>query len=290
MDEFSPPITYTPQEKQIQKLPSPFPPLSKEELCTEWGKELYAGLHFANDLDLYRAITCFKRAKIFMPPSQSGRRNQIDYHLLQCYYLGGRYEEALTVFETTQLGQLDSTFPAANEMALMLYECYQKTHQLEKAEQLFGLLQKIAPENGEKVRLGEAFIAGDLETLHASGNPRIETFVNEYECNAKSVNKARLYNALLPGAGYAYVGQKNTAVTSFCINALFTAAAIYSFTNDNIPLGVILTSLEGGWYFGGIHGAGLAALKFNENYYAVNGKEVMVCEKLFPLLMWETSF
>lgn len=290
VEEFSPSVIYTPQEKQIQKLPSPFPPLTKEELCTEWGKELYAGLHFANELDLYRAITAFKRGKIFLPSSQKQRRNQFDFHLMQCYYLGEMYADALQIFETSGLFTVDTSFPAAKEMATIVYDCYQKTDQPEKAERIFSLVQQLNPEAAQKIKLGEAFLAGRLDELEESSNARVLSFVEDYRREAKSVGKARLYNALLPGAGYAYVGQKQTAITSFCINALFTTAAVFSFRNNNIPLGVILTSLEGGWYFGGINGAGLAAQKYNELYYAANGKEVMVCEKLFPILTWETSF
>lgn len=289
-EEFTPDIHYTPQEKQIQKLPTPFPLLSKEELCTEWGKELYVGLHFANDLDLYRAVTAFKRAKIFLPASKRARRDQIDFHVMQCYYLGGRYEDTLQVFDTSGLLNVDNFFPASKEMALMLYDCYQKTQQPEKGERIFGLLQQIAPEAAQTLKLGEALTKGDFCTLEQAGNERIDLFLKEYRMCAKDVSKARLYNALLPGAGYAYVGQMQTALTSFCINALFTGAAYFSYRNHNIPLAVILTSLEGGWYFGGIHGAGLSAQKYNENLYAINGKEVMVCEKLFPVLMWEVSF
>ena len=290
VEEFSPPITYIPQEKHIQKLACPFHPLTKEELCTEWGKELFVGLHFASELDLYRAITAFKRGKIFLPPSQKNRRNQFDYHLLQCYYLAERYEDALQLFETTGLYTVETSFPAAKEMAVIVYDCYQKTGQCEKAEKIFALLQLLNPEAAANIQLGERFLAGDLDALSNSSNERVQTFAADYCANAKSIGKARLYNALLPGAGYLYVGQKQTALTSFCINVLFTTAAIYSFRNNNVPLGVILTSLEGGWYFGGINGAGLAAQKYNEIYYASNGKEVMVCEKLFPILNWETSF
>lgn len=290
IEEFSPTIAYTPQEKHIQKLPCPFPPLTKEELCTEWGKELYVGLHFATELDLYRAITAFKRGKIFLPASQKNRRNQFDYHLLQCYYLGERYEDALQVFETTGLYTIETSFPAAKEMTVIVYDCYQKTGQFEKAERMFALLQQLNPTAAENIKLGEDFLAGHLDELASSSNEKVQAFVADYCTNAKSVGKARLYNALLPGAGYLYVGQKQTAITSFCINALFTTAAVFSFRNNNVPLGIILTSLEGGWYFGGINGAGLAAQKYNEIYYAANGKEVMVCEKLFPVLNWGTSF
>ena len=42
-----------------------------------------------------------------------------------------------------------------------------------------------------------------------------------YTENWKSPTKARWLNGILPGAGYSYIGQKQTALTSFLINALF---------------------------------------------------------------------
>ncbi len=97
-------------------------------------------------------------------------------------------------------------------------------------------------------------------------------------------------NAILPGAGYYYVGQKKTAVTSFLINALFIGTAWVFFQQKNVPAALITLSFETGWYFGGINGAGLAANEYNERLYEVNTKEQLFENKLFPLFYFKKSF
>src|SRR5262245_34129397 len=62
-----PQITYYPNSSILEKFPSSFPSLSPDELQTEWGKELYLGLKFAREFDLYRALTCYKRS-LFLAP------------------------------------------------------------------------------------------------------------------------------------------------------------------------------------------------------------------------------
>lgn len=79
--------------------------------------------------------------------------------------------------------------------------------------------------------------------------------IEGYEKHAKSIKTAQCLNAVLPGAGYWYIGQKQTAVTALLVNSLFIGAASYFFVDGNIPAGVITLSLESGWYFGGIYGA-----------------------------------
>lgn len=101
---------------------------------------------------------------------------------------------------------------------------------------------------------------------------------------------ARLLNALLPGAGYYYVGQKNTALTSFCLNVLFTAAAYRFFDQGDTAAGIIATSLELGWYIGGINGAGMAAIELNEKNWRNFCEERMEKEKVWPIFEVQTQF
>ena len=79
-------------------------------------------------------------------------------------------------------------------------------------------------------------------------------------------------------------------MTSFMINASFIAASWYFFDHGNYGAGIITSSLEFGWYFGGINGAGLAAKEWNQHIYNIKGKELMIEMRLFPVLMLEASF
>jgi tetratricopeptide (TPR) repeat protein len=293
--EFEPTILYTPTQRQIEQLPSPFEKLTREDLQYEWGKELYIGLNFANELDFYRAITSFKRALIMLPKSKTDRRMQIEYNIVLSYYLGQKYQEALSYYCSSQLDQATPEFLAYRELLILLYDCYQQTGKEEKAESIRELLEEIDAETAEKLELSEAFIEGDLACISElrdseSEDDSIHDFLNNYHAKALSVNKARTLNAVLPGAGYYYVGQKNAAVTSFIINGLFTWAAYAFFKNGYYAAGAITVSLESGWYIGGINGAGLAANEYNTRLYETGAKETMVKNCLFPVLMLQKSF
>ncbi len=290
-----PTIQYATSPRLISSLPSPFEKLTTEELNTPWGKELYIGLCFARELDLYRAITALKRALILLPASQSSRQLQIQYSLFECYYLGQKYSEALEIFDHSQLITLAETFKGFKDLMMMLFDCYHQTNQPEKAEKVYQLIDQYDADIGQNLLISTAFQEANLEAIRTlsanhSNQAQLEHFVDFYQAHKKSVSIARLLNGLLPGVGYYYVGQKKTATVSFVINALFLGATYLFIKNGNYPAGIITASLESGWYIGGINGAGLAAKEYNERLYEVNAKETMIQNRLFPILMFGTSF
>src|SRR5262249_8165687 len=156
--------------------------------------------------------------------------------------------------------------------------CYQQTGQEEKAEIIREKLLEIDPEAAERLLLSlsvqEANFCLIDELKDTVGDDSIDLFLADYRCNALSVKKAKTLNALLPGAGYYSVGQKNAAVTSFLINALFAWGTYAFIKNGYIAAGLITGSLETGWYIGGINGAGLAACEYNQRLYETAAKEV----------------
>jgi hypothetical protein len=293
--QIEPEICYFPRAQLIQDLPSPFEKLSRDELRQEWGKELYVGLSFAHEMDFYRAITAFKRALIFMPQDNLTRRLQIEYSIFLCYYLGQKYQDALDTYEQGKLYHVTETFPAYKELLIMLFDCYQKTDQAQKGDRIHQWLYQCDAETANRLLLSNSLQTADIENIYAfaPSHPNedcIKAFADDYLCAKKSVQTARTLNALLPGAGYFYVGLKKTAMTSFIINALFIGATYYFIKNNNIPVGIVTASLESGWYIGGINGAGLAANEYNQHLYEVNAKEIMAQNCLFPVLMLQKSF
>ncbi len=66
-DEIKPQLTYQVSDWHVQRLPSAFEPLTTAETDKEWGKEYRIGLALAKELDLYRAVTAFKRAELLAP-------------------------------------------------------------------------------------------------------------------------------------------------------------------------------------------------------------------------------
>jgi len=291
-----PAITCLPQERPFASMPAAFPELSHEEVEAEWGKELKIGIAFARELDLYRAITAFKRALFLMPADCAGRHQQAEFYLVQAYYLGGKYAEALETFECSQLLTASSaTFPAFRELMIILYDAYRKTNQEEKAQWVMAIIEKEDPGTAMDLRVYSAVDAGNLPAIstlapyHPDGD-ELASFLTQYTACKKSVFTAQTLNAILPGAGYYYVGQKKTALTSLIINAAFIAASYHFFHHGNWGAGLITTSLECGWYFGGINGAGLAAKEYNTCLYQEYGKDLLCRKSLFPVLMLGVSF
>lgn len=290
-----PNICYSPPQPMVEKMPPAFAPLSQEEQCQDWAKELYLGKAFAKEMDLYRALTCFKRALILLPPDMCARRQEVEYDIFLAYYLGGKYQDALDTFERSKLLQVPESFPAFHDLLIVLYDAYLKNDQPDKAYKILCLIASTDEPLSHNLGLGTAVIEVNLPSLskatewHPAG-PELQEFLFDYSRQAKSVSKARTLNTVLPGAGYYYVGQKKAAVTSFIINALFIAATYQLFDRGYTAAGIITGSLECGWYFGGINGAGLAAKEYNEQLYHSLGKEYMIKNRLFPLLMLQKGF
>jgi hypothetical protein len=293
--ELDPGIIYFPQARQFRILPSDFPTLTQEELRQDWGKELKIAIRFARELDLYRAITSYKRALFLIPQDNTDRLLQIEYSIMLCYYLGQKYESAVDAFEDSHLSKVSTTFPAFRDLVIILYDSYREMEEDEKADAVFNLLEKGAPSSAKDLELYEAIEEADIPLIQclAEEHPKglaVENFLNCFCMQSKSVRTAQTLNAVLPGAGYFYVGQKTSALTSFLINTSFIAAAWYFFDHGNYGAGVITTSLEFGWYVGGINGAGLAAKEWNQYVYRNNGKELLIELGLFPVLMIGSSF
>lgn len=291
----TPNIRYDVTTTDIDRIPTAFEPLSREERETEWGKELFIGEFFAREMDLYRALTCFKRALILISDEEIERRQQIEYDIIQSYYFGEKYWDAIAFFEASSLTQPATTFPAVRDLLIMMYDSYEKTCQCEKADRIISLIDKGDAGLAAEIQLYTYLAAGDIPTSAAiaAQTPKSEpvnSFLWEYHSQKKSPQTAETLNAVLPGAGYYYVGQTRSAVTSFIINTLFIWATYKFISKGYVAAGLITASLETGWYLGGINGAGLAAHEYNTHLYNSLGKGTMIRNDLFPVLMFSTAF
>lgn len=275
--------------------PTPFAPLTEEELATPWGMELRMGLTFGADFDLYRALTCFKRALILLPPTHS-RRLEVEYDIALAYYLGHKYSEALlTVNQSAGLLSVTESFPAFSDLLLILYDSYNQLGCCKEADYFAELIEKKAPALSSKLTFFRALQRADFSELYtlAESTERmgyVTHLLDTYCCQEKSIQKAALLNSLLPGAGYWYVGMHHTAFTALIVNSLFVGAAVYFIEQGNAPAAIITLSLESGWYIGGIYGGALAAKAYNESLYDAMAQKIGCQSKLFPLLRLQYAF
>ena len=292
-DTIEPKISSSVEERYIQNLRSPFSSLTSDEKTSDWGKEYLIGLAFAKDLDFYRAISTFKRAEILIP-TEDKRKLEIAYYITYCYYLGKKYEEAIYYFERTDLHHVDRSFSAYHDLLLLLYECYLELGEVEKAAKIQELIGVAYPETETQISLYSALMEGDLDKERTfackEGFQNLNPMLKEFERNKKSVFGAQALNALIPGAGYLYVGLKKSALTAFLLNSLFIYASYEFFKHGYIAAGAITTSFEMGWYFGGIYGAGEQAKYYNERVYENLASPMMNKDRLFPVLMLKYAF
>lgn len=293
--KIEPNIALKPSRNDIRDLPSAFEPLTSNELESAFAKELLIANQFAKRLDLYRAITAYKRALFLIPPNQTKRKLQIEFAIVQAYYLAGKYCDAVQEFEDGSLKNITPSFPAFKELLIMMHDSYDKMKEFDKAEAILKLIAKGDEKLANDIQLSIALSEGDLPSSRQLAKlsqhcESVNLFLNQYCACSKSPKKAQILNALLPGAGYYYVGQKRAAATSFLLNALFSTATYYFIDNGNWAAGLITLSLEAGWYIGGINGAGLEAKEYNEILYKNMGKGMMYRNNLFPILNFETVF
>ena len=290
-DRIEPSFQYAVQDKYIQSLPSCFPPLTTEELSQPYGHELLIALKFAKQLELYQAITSFKRAEILLP-EDSLRLEQIQYGILLCYYMGRKWDDVLYTFNQSKLRYATVEFPAFHDLIVVLYDTYKQLGNEAQAEQMMDLMRANYPEDAQSLMLGTALSQGDIEVLtqEESRKPFLTPLLTEYESQKKRVGKAQGLNALIPGAGYLYLGQKQSALTAFLLNSLFIGASVYFFETGNIAAGAIFTTFEAGWYFGGIYGVGLEAKSYNERIYESLATPIMYRQGLFPALRIHCAF
>lgn len=269
---------------------APFPKLLPEEEIMDWGKEYKIGLVFADDFDLYRAITSFKRALVLLPCHLKERRREIEYCIALSYYLGKKYGEVVYEVESTDLMAIDDQFPAFFDVLVILYDSYNKLGRCKERDHILSLIEKRDSCLGEKLHLYQEISSADFSQLAEKKNGSLNELLSLYRREAKSVRRAEALNMICPGLGYWYVGQKQTAITAFLINGLFIGASVAFFENNNIPAGIITLSLESGWYLGGIYGAGLAAKYYNEKVYEQNFSRFCAKEKIYPLMLLRYCF
>lgn len=290
-----PQLDYGIQDKYIQQLDPLFTTLQPEEKQTPWGTEYAIGLQFAKQLDLYQAVTAFKRAQILIPDDNLMRSNEIQYYILKCYYLGKRYDEVIDYFETSSFANFPPCFSGHHDLLVMLFDAYIQSKQPDEALHVIDYMQKLDPIRSQELHTTDAILRGDLVKLSSlEQSPDVqeatEDLLASYYTLRKSSSTAALYNALLPGAGYWYLGQKHAACTAFCFNTLFIAAATYFFQEGNIPAGIITLGFETGWYMGGIYGVQQSAKLYNERLFEQKAHHHLKEQKLFPILMLQYGF
>lgn len=289
--KIQPQMCHTITDTELRRRTSAFNPLTAEERKEDWAKELLIAQTFSKDCDLYRAISTYKRAQILIDPQKEERLRQIEYSIVLCYYLANKYPEVIKTFESSELLNVDKSFPAFCDLLTLLYESYLKVNEPDKANRILQLIEKSDSNRAGKLSLQTAIQQADLDMLAMQlETPMVTNALNCYCLNKKSPTTAGNLNALLPGAGFLYLGQTRSAITAFLLNGLFIGATYQFFHKGYTAAALITLSFEMGWYFGGIYGAKEEAKLYNERLYESVFCGVLNEKKLYPIFMIKHTF
>lgn len=283
--KMTPELSYAVSDRHLKNLPSPFSPLTEEEKQTPWGIEYQIGKGFAKKLDLYRAITAFERSEILAPENHP-RKLETDYQILLSYYLGKRYREIEKLMAESPLAQADATFPPFLDLLVILFDTKMHLDQEEKACQILELIGTRDEPTYRALLLGSHLREANLEKIREYGLSGLEL----YDEMKKSPKLAGILSAMLPGSGYFYVGQLQTAITGLLLNALFIFAIIAFFKRRLIALGILFLSFEIGWYGGGIYGASGQAVYYNQRVFEEVVTPIMNKNGYFPIHQLRYAF
>jgi tetratricopeptide (TPR) repeat protein len=282
--------------QNIRSLPEPPPALSEEEQGTLWATEYELGKQFASRADYYRAITCFQRASFLVKKNNptSSRIAQMTHASLLSYSLGGKHQEAVDLWEQECDSFHSQDIKLTEDIIGLVFESYCR---IGRQSDGYRLISSIPDTDPLKKRLplfhriaanDENLLLSSQETAKHLGDDeqkQAAAIIDEYRSLRKNPQTACILNGILPGTGYLYVGQPQTALTSTAFNTAFIVAAVQLFTAHQPAAAIIATGFEVGWYCGGVMGAGMAAESYNQRLREKLAKAYLNHYKLFPLQM-----
>lgn len=246
----------------------------------------YAENRFS-EKDYLTAIVEYKRFVRFFPDDR--RVPEATFKVGMSWYNGGKYGEALSIFDTISGGSANGSYyidawfmaaqchlkannPVGAEIHLEnLIRTTEDTDAVDRALNTIGWIRidtgrwKHAEESFRKIGSGnrDLYQAGRIsDALRRSG-----------EIPRKNPTLAGSL-ALLPGAGFFYCERYRDAFIAFLLNGGMIYAAYESFDNDHHALGGLISFVGFGFYAGNIYGSVTGAHKYNRNADRVFSREL----------------
>lgn len=250
----------------------------REEQTAEAEKIRAFALELFGEGEYYRAITEFKRLKSYHPNSPYS--GEASFMIALSYFAGKKWQEAAAAFKEAGASPLEAGLQ--KRARFMVAESYYRKGDFEEALKLFdeiGALYGLDPiaqkaiymKGWANIKMGRLeHAAAELSSLQRSSYYSESARAIRLELEgwrdvaSKSPRTAGFFNAVLPGAGHAYLGEWRNGLVSFLLNGSFIAAAAMAFINANPVLGAILGFVELGWYAGSIFSAVNSAHKVNK--------------------------
>ncbi len=277
---------------------------------TLWEQELTCGWVFAKEGDLYRAITCFRKALIYLNllPENSVLSQELHNRLrieavtgmVASYVFHKKYHHAIEVWENFGNTLNLQGRHEAKWLLIMVVQAFSSSDEYEeRAEELASMLPIEDPDRASLLyylairsySTRPLKYLATQQTAAAEAPPlsqEIETLFQEWAKRRKNPNLAFGLNLIIPGSGYAYLGQFPTAFTALSMNTLFIGACIEFFKAAQPMAGLVTLGLEFGWWGGGALGARLSTREYNHYLWLSMARKYMSDKHLYPeAILWK---
>ncbi|TAH02710.1 MAG: membrane protein insertion efficiency factor YidD [Sphingobacteriales bacterium] len=194
-----------------------------------------------------------------------------------CYKALGEYENALFDYETKCPLQYKNYSELAFQIALIQFKLKNFDQALQKNQTALDLC------NDEYCKSKILLLKGVLYANKYEWEKSMQTYetlsvLEPYkklaDINlklAESGTRIKFKNprfasliSIIPGAGYAYAGHKQTAISAFLVNGLLAYATYTSLKNKNYGMGLLTGVFNLSFYIGNIYGASKSAKRYNE--------------------------
>lgn len=273
----------------FEKGPDPFAALKAEESQGRWAQDFILAKKFQAISDSAESRHYFRSASL-LAPQDADWALCLDYQLLLLEMLASQHTAVIQLFERSKpLQQLYAAQGAVHrevyqDLLVILADSYLRVARTDRLEEVLSLM----PQSGAATMRVYADLTNRKEPANAP--EAVKEALASYHAEKFNPGRAALLNAVLPGAGYYYIGQHSSALTSFILNAATTAAAVYFFERSNWGAGVLFATMECGWYFGGISGAYDEAYYFNNRLWEKKLSPVINEGKFAPALQLNFTF
>jgi hypothetical protein len=173
---------------------------------------------FLYEKSLNPALSSFKRAYFLSKTLEE--KSAATYGLIFTYFLAKKWDHLQSLYTSGVLDQLDEKAPYFKDALWMFYIAL-KDKQLPFVTQ--NLKTCLAQDPAIAKKLSEFESISTASFSSSAFSPLYTTYLH----TQKSSIKAGLFNLTLPGSGYLYLGQKQTALTCFVVLSLLLGA-LYS--------------------------------------------------------------
>lgn len=267
-------------KKEPQKInfepPLPSPSLSistHSAFSKNFDLEYAAAKAFLNDHLFYPTISSFKKAHLLSTNTEE--KSSAAYSLIFTYFIAKKWDLLKNLYTQGIIEHLDKEAVYFKDAIIMFYVALKDQNMPFIVQNLKSYLYQ---DHNLKIKL-ELY---DAITQANFAPSEFNQMYQLYKTHEKSQLFAGIMNLLIPGAGYLYLGQLQTALTCFLALSVLIWGLYHALKTKHFAQAVLIFSIFSGFYFGSVMGAKLATITYNQALYTSIFDPILKDNQLYP--------